>query len=69
MNCSDSIASSLPIVYLSELVAGVPRGAQNFGYVRTGLTFYPLNSKNDIYSENDIRPFGRLKAILYFQSL
>ncbi|OXB67681.1 hypothetical protein ASZ78_015213 [Callipepla squamata] len=31
-----------------ELVAGVPRGAQNFGYVRTGPTSYPFHIENDV---------------------
>lgn len=50
---------SLLIICISELVAGVPRGAQNFGYVCTGPTFYPF-----FYSENDIRLLGSLKATL-----
>ncbi|OXB84698.1 UNVERIFIED_CONTAM: hypothetical protein H355_001175 [Colinus virginianus] len=33
VRCSDSLTGSLLIIYISELVAGVPRGAQNFGYV------------------------------------
>lgn len=48
---------------LSELVAGVPRGAQSFGYVCTEPACYPFTS------EMAIRLFGRLKAALYFLSL
>lgn len=48
---------------LSELVAGVPRGAQNFGYVCTGPSFY------NFYSEKAIKLFVRLHAALYFPSL
>lgn len=47
---------------LSELVAGVPRGAQNFGYVCTGPSFYVF------YSEKAIKLFVRLNATLYFLS-